>query len=67
MRYPYNPATGQVITLDDLAAFVAEMVGYRQLPGSTPVRAHGLIEFDMQSGPRLRQVTADADQLAPGG
>ena len=46
------------MTLDDLAEFVAEMVGHYELPGSTPVRCTGLIEFDMD-GPRIARLTAD--------
>lgn len=57
-RYPYLPADGEAMTLDDLAEFVAEMVGHRQLPGTTQVRAMGRIEFDLADGPRIARLTA---------
>lgn len=52
-----DPAVG--ITLDDMAEFVAEMRGHYELPGSTPVRCVGMLEFDMQDGPRIARLTAD--------
>jgi hypothetical protein len=52
-----DPKVG--MTLDDLAEFVAEMVGHYELPGSTPVRAMGMIEIDFEAGPRIARLTAD--------
>jgi hypothetical protein len=59
MRYSRSPADGHAITLDDLADFVAEMIGYRHLPGTTVIRAAGLLEFDLTDGPRVARITAD--------
>lgn len=67
MRYSYSASDGQMITLDDLAAFVAEMRGYRELPGDTPVRGAPIIEIDMADGPRLLRLTADPDTPRPRG
>lgn len=47
------------MTLDDLAEFVSEMMGHYELPGSTPVRAMGMIEIDFEAGPRIARLTAD--------
>lgn len=52
-----DPARG--MTLDDLAEFVAEMVGQHELPGDTVVRCKGMVEFDLVNGPRIAQLTAD--------
>jgi len=52
-----NPQAG--MTLDDLAEFVSEMMGHYELPGSTPVRAVGVLEFDLVNGPRIARITAD--------
>lgn len=65
MKYSHNPADGFAITLDDLADFVTEMKGYRELPGNTVVRAMGLVEFDLQHGPRIARITADTDTVPP--
>lgn len=51
-----DPRTG--MTLDELAEFVAEMMGHYELPGDTPVRCTGVIEFD-PDGPRIARLTAD--------
>lgn len=67
MRYAHHPADGQAITLDDLAAFVAEMRGYRELPGNTVVRAAGVLEVDIESGPRIARLTADTEPSSGGG
>jgi hypothetical protein len=61
MRYSRSPEDGDFITLDDLAEFVAEMRGYRRLPGHTVVRGSTAIEFDLRDGPRLMRITADPD------
>lgn len=61
MKYSFNPADGTAITLDDLALFITEMRDLRQLPGDTPVRAFGLLEMDLQHGPRIARITADGD------
>lgn len=66
-RRTFAPADGVAITLDDMAEFVAEMMGHHQLPGSTPVRAMGvLFEMDLRDGPRIARLTADpaADRTA---
>lgn len=63
-RYPFLPDDGDAMTLDDLASFVAEMIGHRQLPGDTQVRAAGRIEFDMD-GPRISRLTACPADPAP--
>ena len=55
---PFLPKDGQAMTLGDLAEFVAEMIGQRHLPESTPVRAMGVVEFDFQNGPRIARLTA---------
>lgn len=54
-----NPQVG--MTLDDVAEFVAEMMGHYEMPGSTPVRCIGLIEIDFDAGPRIARLTADPD------
>jgi hypothetical protein len=59
MRYSRSPADGHAITLDDLADFVAEMIGYRHLAGDTVIRAAGVLEFDLRDGPRVARITAD--------
>lgn len=59
MRYSHSPEDGLAITLDDLATFVAEMRGYRGLPGHTVVRVAGLPEIDIIDGPRCSRITAD--------
>jgi hypothetical protein len=61
MRYSRSPENGQHITLDDLAEFVAEMRGYRQLPGHTVVRGFPAVEIDFADGPRLQRISADPD------
>lgn len=67
MRYSLGPQQGMFMTLDDLTAFVAEMKGYRELPGDTPVRALGWMEIDLVDGPRITRLTADPDTTqAPG-
>lgn len=66
MKYSHQPADGVAMTLDDLAEFVAEMKQYRELPGSTVVRVVGVLEVDLQNGPRLARITADTDP-APAG
>lgn len=66
MKYSHQPADGVAITLDDLAEFVAEMRGLRNLPGDTVVRATGVIEFDLQNGPRIARITADTDPVPAG-
>jgi hypothetical protein len=58
-RRTFTPEDGIAITLDDLAEFVAEMMGRYELPGTTPVRCMGVIEFDMADGPRIARITAD--------
>ena len=55
---PFLPKDGQSMTLDDLADFVQEMLGQRQMPGTTPVRAMGVVEFDFTNGPRIARLTA---------
>lgn len=55
---PFLPADGKAMTLGDLAEFVAEMIGQRHLPESTPVRAVGVVEFDLTNGPRIARLTA---------
>ncbi len=47
------------MTLSDVAEFVAEMMGHYELPGSTPVRAVGMIEIDFADGARVARLTAD--------
>ena len=61
MRYSRSPADGQMITLDDLCEFVAEMRGYRNLPGNTVIRVAGYPEIDLTDGPRCVRITADPD------
>ncbi len=63
--YSYSAADGYAITLDDLATFVAEMKGYRELPGDTQVRFSAMIEFDLVNGPRANRVTADTGATRP--
>ena len=58
---PSNPAAG--ITLGDMAEFVAEMIGHHELPADTPVRASGMIEFDLHGGPRIARLTADPTMI----
>lgn len=65
MKYSHLPADGVAMTLDDLAEFVAEMRGMRDLPGSTVVRAMGVVEFDLANGPRIARLTADGDYTPP--
>jgi len=60
-KFTTNPAAGPYITLDDLAEFVAEMRGYRGLPGHTVVRAAPAVEIDFAHGPRVLRMTADTD------
>jgi hypothetical protein len=60
-RFTHNPKDGMFITLDDLAEFVAEMRGYRSLPGDTVVRCSGHMEIDVANGPRVRNITADTN------
>lgn len=57
-RQPFLPSDPNAgMTLDDLAEFVAEMMGTHELPGATIVRCTGLIEFDMD-GSRIARLTA---------
>lgn len=65
MKYSTQPADGVAMTIDDLAEFVREMKQYRELPGSTVVRAMGVIEVDMLNGPRISRLTADTDAVPP--
>lgn len=60
-RYPFLPADGKAMTLDDLAEFVAEMIGQRGLPGSTVVRVTGCLEVNLTDGPRIARITACPD------
>lgn len=59
----YTPSDGKALTLDELSEFVAEAYG-KGLPGSTYVRAMGVIEFDMAHGPRIARLTAIPGQEA---
>jgi hypothetical protein len=52
----YTPEVGPAITLNDLAAFVAEAIG-KGIPGRTPVRATGVLELNIEHGPRIARVT----------
>lgn len=61
MRHTRHPTDGIAITLDDLAEFVTEMRDVHDLPGDTPVRAAGVLEFDLVDGPRIARLTADPD------
>lgn len=66
MKYSTQPADGVAMTLDDLAEFVREMKQYRELPGTTTVRAMGVIEaLDISNGPRIARLTADTDVVPP--
>lgn len=65
MKYSTQPADGVAMTLDDVAEFVREMKQYRELPGTTVVRAMGVVELDVQNGPRIARLTADTDTPAP--
>ncbi len=58
-RRTFTASDGVAITLDDMAEFVAEMMGRFELPGTTPVRCMGVIELDMADGPRIARLTAD--------
>lgn len=55
---PFLPKDGKAMTLDDLADFVQEMLGQRQMPGTTQVRAMGTLEIDFANGPRIARLTA---------
>lgn len=52
-----DPSRG--MTLNDLAEFVAEMLGQHELPGTTVVRCKGMIELDLVNGPRVASLAAD--------
>lgn len=57
----YVPQNGQAITLDELAEFVADAMS-RGVPGSTPVRAAGVLEVNLTHGPRIARLTADPSE-----
>jgi hypothetical protein len=53
----FSPADGQAMTLDDLAAFVAEAYA-AGVTGPTPVRCTGAVDgFDALNGPRIARLT----------
>lgn len=65
MRHTRHPTDGHAITLDDLEQFVQDMRALG-LPGNTPVRCAGVLEFDLVDGPRVSRITADPDAIGTG-
>jgi hypothetical protein len=61
---PFLPADGRAITLDDLTEFVAQ-AHTAGLPGATPIRTMGVIEFDLANGPRIARITACPGEVRP--
>jgi hypothetical protein len=62
--FVFSPADGQAITLDDLAAFVAEAYS-AGVTGPTPIRCTGsLAGFDMANGPRMARLTVLPKEVA---
>jgi hypothetical protein len=61
----YTPETGQVLTLDDLSAFLADAYG-KGFPGRQQVRFMGAIEVNLHHGPRATRITVIPDEVSDG-